>query len=103
MLLQSDNLDVRLKAVKFLGNVFSSSDNPIHGSFRPLFVEFLKRLTDRVSEVRIAVIEHVKNLLISDPSRSEAQEIICKKSIFGALHEKKMRIINFLKRNLDHP
>lgn len=80
--MQTDQLDVRLKAVKLLGDLFSSTERPISESFRPLFSEFLKRLTDRVVEVRISVIEHVKNFLILNPSRPEAPDIICKESFF---------------------
>uniref|UniRef100_A0A1D1Z6W4 Sister chromatid cohesion protein PDS5 B n=1 Tax=Anthurium amnicola TaxID=1678845 RepID=A0A1D1Z6W4_9ARAE len=74
--LLTDQLDVRLKAVKLLGDLFSLPDHSVSESFRPLFTEFLKRLADRVVEVRILVIEHVKNCLISNPSRPEASEII---------------------------
>lgn len=46
--------------------------------FKTLFAEFLKRLTDRVVEIRISVVEHLKRCLISNPVRSEAPEIISK-------------------------
>lgn len=46
--------------------------------FKTLFAEFLKRLTDRVVEIRISVVEHLKRCLISNPSRPEAPEIISK-------------------------
>ncbi|MQM03151.1 hypothetical protein Taro_035925 [Colocasia esculenta] len=74
--LLTDELDVRLKAVKLLGDLFSLPGHSISEYFQPLFSEFLKRLTDRVVEVRVLVIEHVKNCLISNPSRPEASEIV---------------------------
>ncbi|XP_078443131.1 binding protein isoform X2 [Wolffia australiana] len=74
--LLTDQLDVRVKAVRLIGNMFSSSEKPISESFRPLFSEFLKRLNDRVLEVRVSVVEHLKKFLISDPSRPEAPDII---------------------------
>jgi sister-chromatid-cohesion protein PDS5 len=46
--------------------------------FKTLFAEFLKRLTDRVVEIRISVVEYSKRCLISNPSRAEAPEIISK-------------------------
>lgn len=46
--------------------------------FETLFTEFLKRLTDRVVEIRISVVEYLKRCLISNPSRAEAPEIISK-------------------------
>lgn len=45
-------------------------------SFKSLFDEFLKRLTDRAVEIRVSVIEHLKKCLMSNHSRPEAQEII---------------------------
>jgi sister-chromatid-cohesion protein PDS5 len=45
-------------------------------SFKFLFVEFLKRLTDRVVEVRVSVIEYLKKCLMSNHSCPEAPEII---------------------------
>lgn len=74
--LLADSLDVRLKAVQLLGELFALSEFSISESFQPLFTEFLKRLTDRVVEVRVSVIEHLKNCLISNPTRPEAPSII---------------------------
>lgn len=66
--------------MKLLGDLFALPNNTISEIFRPLFSEFLKRLTDRVVEVRISVIEDVKKCLLSNPSRSEAPEIISKEA-----------------------
>ncbi|CAL9087272.1 unnamed protein product [Musa acuminata var. zebrina] len=74
--LLTDKLDIRLKAVHLLGDLFSLAEVPISEAFHPVFLEFLKRLTDRVVEVRLSVIEHLKNCLISDPSHPEALQII---------------------------
>ncbi|KAL6596694.1 hypothetical protein ACP70R_047337 [Stipagrostis hirtigluma subsp. patula] len=74
--LLADEVDVRSKAVELLGEIFSLPRAPILESFKSLFAEFLKRLTDRVVEVRISVIEHLKTCLMSNPSRPEAPEII---------------------------
>ncbi|XP_073117813.1 sister chromatid cohesion protein PDS5 homolog A isoform X8 [Elaeis guineensis] len=74
--LLTDKLDVRLKAVQLLGDLFALPGVSISECFQPLFSEFLKRLTDRVVEVRISVIEHLKHCLISNPSRPEAPQII---------------------------
>ncbi|URE34813.1 Sister chromatid cohesion protein PDS5 [Musa troglodytarum] len=73
---RTDKLDIRLKAVHLLGDLFSLAEVPISEAFHPVFLEFLKRLTDRVVEVRLSVIEHLKNCLISDPSLPEAPQII---------------------------
>lgn len=83
--LQADKIDVRLKAVNLLGGLFSLSGHAIAEMFQPLFVEFLKRITDRVVEIRISVIEHAKNCLLSDLSRPEAPDIISKYLFFPIL------------------
>ncbi|MBA0739728.1 hypothetical protein Gogos_012966, partial [Gossypium gossypioides] len=74
--LQTDQLDTRLRAVRLVGDLFSLPGSTICEAFRPIFSEFLKRLTDRVVDVRMSVLEHVKNCLLSNPSKSEAAEII---------------------------
>ncbi|XP_010252783.1 PREDICTED: sister chromatid cohesion protein PDS5 homolog B [Nelumbo nucifera] len=74
--LLADQADIRLKAVKLLGDLFALPDSIISEAFQPVFSEFLKRLTDRVVEVRMFVIGHVKSCLLSDPFRPEAPQII---------------------------
>ncbi|XP_043688840.1 sister chromatid cohesion protein PDS5 homolog A-B isoform X2 [Telopea speciosissima] len=74
--LLTDQADTRLKAVRLLGDLFALPGSVITEAFQPLFSEFLKRLTDRVLEVRISVIGHVKSCLLSDPFRPEAPQII---------------------------
>ncbi|KAL6909914.1 hypothetical protein ACP4OV_001573 [Aristida adscensionis] len=74
--LLADQVDIRSKAVELLGEIFSLPGASILESFKSLFTEFLKRLTDRVVEIRVSVIEHLKRFLMSNPSRPEAPEII---------------------------
>ncbi|KAJ6814311.1 sister chromatid cohesion protein PDS5-like protein A [Iris pallida] len=74
--LLADSLDVRLKAVHLLGELFALRGVSISESFQPLFSEFLKRLTDRAVEVRVSVIEHLKNYLLSNPTHPEVPLII---------------------------
>ncbi|KAF6145104.1 hypothetical protein GIB67_013455 [Kingdonia uniflora] len=74
--LLTDQLETRLKAVKLLGDLFSLSDCVISEAFQPVFSEFLKRLTDRVVEVRMSVIEHSKSCVLANPSRKETPQII---------------------------
>ena len=76
--LQTDQLDTRLKAVGLVGDLFSLPGTAIPEAFQPIFSEFLKRLTDRVVEVRMCVLEHVKSCLLSNPLRAEAAQIIGK-------------------------
>lgn len=74
--LLTDQLDIRLKAVRLVGDLFALPGSAISETFEPIFVEFLKRLTDRVVEVRMSVLERAKICLLSNPSRSEAPQII---------------------------
>ncbi|XP_050288244.1 sister chromatid cohesion protein PDS5 homolog A isoform X1 [Quercus robur] len=74
--LLTDQLDTRLKAVGLVGDLFSLPGTAIPEAFQPIFSEFLKRLTDRVVEVRMCVLEHVKSCLLSNPLRAEAAQII---------------------------
>ncbi|KAA8519226.1 hypothetical protein F0562_013482 [Nyssa sinensis] len=74
--LLTDQLDIRLKAVKLVGELFVLPGSAISETFQPIFSEFLKRLTDRVVEVRMSVLEYVKIYLLSNPFRAEAPEII---------------------------
>lgn len=71
-------MDTRLKAVGLVGDLFALPESNISGAFQPVFSEFLKRLTDRVAEVRMSVLEHVKICLLVNPFRAEAPQIICK-------------------------
>ncbi|KAK6932870.1 hypothetical protein RJ641_002494 [Dillenia turbinata] len=75
--LLTDQLETRLKAVKLVGDLFAMPGS-IPEAFKPVFLEFLKRLTDRVVEVRMSVLEQIKNCLLSNPFRAEASQIICK-------------------------
>ncbi|CAN4114615.1 unnamed protein product [Withania somnifera] len=74
--LLTDQLDIRIKAVHLIGDLFALSESAISEAFQPIFVEFLKRLTDRIVEVRMSVLEHVKGCLLSNPFRQEAPQII---------------------------
>ncbi|KAG8385890.1 hypothetical protein BUALT_Bualt03G0092100 [Buddleja alternifolia] len=74
--LLSDHLEIRLKAVGLVGDIFALPGSTIPEAFKPVFLEFLKRLTDRVAEVRMSVLEHVKICLLANPYRAEAPQII---------------------------
>jgi sister-chromatid-cohesion protein PDS5 len=76
--MQTDQLDTRLKAVRLVGDLFALPGSAISEAFQPIFSEFLKRLTDRLVEVRMCVLENVKSCLLSNPLRAETPQIICK-------------------------
>jgi len=60
-----------------VGDMISIPGTSIPEAFQPIFSEFLKRLSDRVVEVRMSAIEHVKNCLLLNPFRAEASQILC--------------------------
>ncbi|XP_022877905.1 sister chromatid cohesion protein PDS5 homolog A-B-like isoform X3 [Olea europaea var. sylvestris] len=74
--LLTDQLDIRLKAVSLVGDLFALRGSAISESFQPIFSEFLNRLTDRTVEVRMSVLEHMKICLPADPFRAEAPQMI---------------------------
>ncbi|XP_068463177.1 sister chromatid cohesion protein PDS5 homolog A-like isoform X2 [Phaseolus vulgaris] len=74
--LLTDQLETRLKAMNLVGDIISLPGSSIPEAFQPIFSEFLKRLTDRVVDVRMSVLEHVKNCLLLNPFRAEAPQII---------------------------
>ncbi|XP_027920522.1 sister chromatid cohesion protein PDS5 homolog A-like isoform X2 [Vigna unguiculata] len=74
--LLSDQLETRLKAMNLVGDIISLPGSSISEAFQPIFSEFLKRLTDRVVDVRMSVLEHVKKCLLLNPFRAEAPLII---------------------------
>jgi len=63
--------------MNLVGDIISLPGSSIPEAFQPIFSEFLKRLTDRVVDVRMSVLEHVKNCLLLNPFRAEAPQIIC--------------------------
>ncbi|ESQ39921.1 hypothetical protein EUTSA_v10000739mg [Eutrema salsugineum] len=73
--LLADKLETRLKVVGLVGDLFSLPGRVISEEFSSIFLEFLKRLTDRIVEVRMVILDHIKNCLLSDPSRAEASQI----------------------------
>ncbi|KAK7363868.1 hypothetical protein VNO77_06028 [Canavalia gladiata] len=74
--LLTDQLETRLKAVNLVGDIISLPGSCFPETFQPIFSEFLKRLTDRVVEVRMSVLEHVKKCLLLNPFRAEAPQIL---------------------------
>ncbi|XP_057536474.1 sister chromatid cohesion protein PDS5 homolog A [Amaranthus tricolor] len=73
--LLNDQSEARLRAVNLVGKLFALSDSAISEAFQSVFGEFLKRLTDRVIEVRMSALDYVKQCLLSNPLRPEAAQI----------------------------
>lgn len=69
-------MDVRLKAVELLGQLFALPGRHVAQEYRQLFSEFLKRFNDKVVEVRVAVVNCAKVCLEANPSGEQATEIL---------------------------
>ncbi|XP_076934449.1 sister chromatid cohesion protein PDS5 homolog A-like, partial [Bidens hawaiensis] len=74
--LLADKVDLRLKAVRLVGDLFAGQKSTIPKTFNPLFTEFLKRFSDDKVEVRMSVLEKVQLGLLSDPFRAEASKLL---------------------------
>ncbi|GLJ13664.1 hypothetical protein SUGI_0217810 [Cryptomeria japonica] len=73
--LLTEQLDVRLNYVNLVGRLLSIPC-PLSEEFQPLVSEFLKRFGDKAVDVRLAVVEHGKKCLLSNPFRPDAPYII---------------------------
>lgn len=69
-------MDVRLEAVHLIGKLLVLSNLHFGQEYRSVFVEFLKRFSDKSSEIRIAAIECAKACYMADTSGSEARDIL---------------------------
>ncbi|CAH1416312.1 unnamed protein product [Lactuca virosa] len=74
--LLTDKIDLHLKAVKLVGDLFSIKGSSIPQTFHPIFLEFLKKFNDKVVEVRMSVVEYAKLCWLSDPLRTEATQLL---------------------------
>nr|GEU73976.1 retrovirus-related Pol polyprotein from transposon TNT 1-94 [Tanacetum cinerariifolium] len=66
----------RCSLKSMVGDLFPIQGSSVPDTFQPIFLEFLKRLTDKVIEVRMSILEHVKFCMLSDSFRSEAPSLI---------------------------
>lgn len=79
---QNDQSEARLRAVNLVGELFALPDSAVSEAFQSVFVEFLKRLTDREVEVRMSALDYVKRCLLSNPARPEAAQIFGKTCLY---------------------
>lgn len=68
---------MRLKAVALLGRLFSHPSRQFAQEYPVVFSEFLKRFSDKVVEVRVAVVNCAKSFLEANPTGEQANEILC--------------------------
>lgn len=74
--LQKDKVNVRLKAVALLGRLFAHPSRQFAQEYPLVFSEFLKRFSDKVVEVRVAVVNCAKSFMEANPTDEQANEIL---------------------------
>ena len=72
---QTGESNVLLNCVNLVGRLLSIPC-PLSEEFQPLVVEFLKRFGDKAVDVRLAMVEHGKECLLSNPFRPDTPYII---------------------------
>jgi len=89
--LLSDQVDIRLEAVHLIGRLLAFSNLHFGKENKVVFIEFLRRFSDKSAEVRIAAIDAAKACYM-DVSGDEAQHILS--SLEGRLldFDEKVRI-----------
>lgn len=76
--LQTDQVDVRIKALNLIGKLLSLPGNHVAKDYRYLFMEFLNRLSDKSAEVRLNALSHAKTLYIANVLGTESSEVLSK-------------------------
>ncbi|KAK7301356.1 hypothetical protein RJT34_12219 [Clitoria ternatea] len=74
--LLADQVEVRIKAVNLVGKLFALPEHHAAQKYHNLFVEFLKRFSDKSVDVRIRALQCAKSFYLANPSGSESHEII---------------------------
>lgn len=76
--MQADQVDVRIKAVKFIGRLLALPGRHLALEYRQLFIEFTKRFSDKSAEVRLGAISCAKAFYMTYPLGTEALEVLSK-------------------------
>ncbi|XP_058218154.1 sister chromatid cohesion protein PDS5 homolog B isoform X2 [Rhododendron vialii] len=74
--LLADQVDVRIKAVKFIGRLLALPGRHLAHEYHQLFLEFTKRFSDKSAEVRLGAISCAKAFYMTYSSGTEALEVL---------------------------
>ncbi|XP_019460581.1 PREDICTED: sister chromatid cohesion protein PDS5 homolog A isoform X2 [Lupinus angustifolius] len=74
--LLADQVDVRIKAVNLVGKLFALPEHHAALKYPELFVEFLKRFSDKSVDVRISALQCANAFYAANPYGRESHEII---------------------------
>eukprot|EP00898_Chlorokybus_atmophyticus_P002847 jgi/Chlat1/3563/Chrsp234S03561 len=86
-----DLLETRLKAVELLGNLFCLDDADVVMEYRHMFTEFLKRFTDKSTEVRLQMVHWSKDFLLKCPHEAILSDVSDELAKRRLDHEDKVR------------
>lgn len=70
-------MDTRLRAVHLVGRLLVQSEHHSSVECYRIFTEFLKRFSDKSTEVRIAAIEYAREFYVVHPFGNKAHDILC--------------------------
>ncbi|RDY12882.1 Sister chromatid cohesion protein PDS5-like A, partial [Mucuna pruriens] len=70
--LLADEVDVRIKAVNLVGKLFALPEHHVAQKYHDLFVEFLKRFSDKSVDVRISALQCAKDFYLANPYGRES-------------------------------
>ncbi|KAJ6391648.1 hypothetical protein OIU77_025591 [Salix suchowensis] len=74
--LLTDQVDVRIKAVKLIGKLLALPEHHAVQKYHNLFVEFKNRFSDKSAEVRLSALQCAKACYIANPSGNVSHEIL---------------------------
>ncbi|KAG6507208.1 hypothetical protein ZIOFF_032549 [Zingiber officinale] len=74
--LLTEQVDIRLRAVRLVGNLLAKSELRFGQTYYAFFVEFLNRFSDKSTEIRIATIECARECYMAHPFGKEAHDIL---------------------------
>ncbi|KAJ6685414.1 PRECOCIOUS DISSOCIATION OF SISTERS 5 ISOFORM A [Salix purpurea] len=74
--LLTDQVDVRIKAVKLIGKLLALPEHHVVQKYHNLFVEFKNRFSDKSAEVRLSALQCAKACYIANPSGNVSHEIL---------------------------
>ncbi|KAL0878226.1 hypothetical protein Bca101_027932 [Brassica carinata] len=74
--LLTDQVDVRIKALNLAGRIFAQPNHCSGEIYRDLFVEFLRRFSDKSAEVRMAALKCGKQCYLANPSGNKASGVL---------------------------
>ncbi|PWA56289.1 ARM repeat superfamily protein [Artemisia annua] len=74
--LLTDQVDVRITAIKFVGKLFSIPGHHVAQEYHHLFIEFLNRFTDKSASVRLNAVVCARSFYVTNPLGEESTAVL---------------------------